>query len=182
MHCFVMVLSIHGNARCVSSAAGIRKADRGAIKAVFFNETTLSQYKCVGCATFSSCSILLHTYSANTTFTDSLTEKMQIASPTSPIFFEAPSRSPTVMQEQVTKIDTLDQLQTAEQVLLLDKIDELRNKGLSHHGISLPQLIVCGDQSSGKSSLLEGLTRLRFPTDDSKCLPYRIESRQLLIS
>jgi GTP1/Obg family GTP-binding protein len=86
------------------------------------------------------------------------------------------------MQEQVTKVDTLDQLQTAEQVLLLDKIDELRNKGLSHHGISLPQLIVCGDQSSGKSSLLEGLTRLRFPTDDSKYPPYRVDCRQLLIS
>jgi GTP-binding protein EngB required for normal cell division len=60
---------------------------------------------------------------------------------------------------------TLDQLQTTEQVALLDTIDELRSQGLGHHGISLPQLIVCGDQSSGKSSLLEGLTRLRFPTD-----------------
>jgi len=103
-------------------------------------------------------------------------------SPTTPIFFEAPSRSPTVAKEQIAEVDTLDQLQTAEQVLLLDKIDELRNKGLSHHGINLPQLIVCGDQSSGKSSLLEGLTRLRFPTDDSKYLTNNLEAQYLLTS
>lgn len=58
---------------------------------------------------------------------------------------------------------SLDQLQTPEQVELLDAVDKLRSQGLGHYNISLPQLIVCGDQSSGKSSLLEGLTRLRFP-------------------
>lgn len=60
--------------------------------------------------------------------------------------------------------NTLEQLQTPEQRVLMDTIDELRCQGLGHHGIDLPQLIVCGDQSCGKSSLLEGLTRLRFPT------------------
>tara|TARA_R110002003_G_scaffold126_39_gene11772 strand:- start:124 stop:2058 length:1935 start_codon:yes stop_codon:yes gene_type:complete len=70
---------------------------------------------------------------------------------------------------------TFDQLQTPEQVLLLDTIDELRNQGLDHHGISLPQLIVCGDQSSGKSSLLEGLTRLRFPIHDEQCTTFATE-------
>lgn len=95
-------------------------------------------------------------------------ETMQSTSPSSPVFFEAASQDFASRMQQTTETGTLDQLQTQEQVLLLDKIDELRDKGLSHHGISLPQLIVCGDQSSGKSSLLEGLTRLRFPTDDSK--------------
>jgi GTPase SAR1 family protein len=71
------------------------------------------------------------------------------------------------MAQRPTEGDTLDQLQTPEQVALLDTIDELRSQGLGHHGISLPQLIVCGDQSSGKSSLLEGLTRLRFPVKDN---------------
>jgi ribosome biogenesis GTPase A len=93
---------------------------------------------------------------------------MQVTSPSSPVFFEASSTRTTILKDaHATEPNTLDQLQTAEQVLLLDKIDELRNKGLSHHGISLPQLIVCGDQSSGKSSLLQRLTRLRFPIDGS---------------
>jgi GTPase SAR1 family protein len=74
-----------------------------------------------------------------------------------------------------TEGDTLDQLQSPKQVALLDTIDELRNQGLGHHGINLPQLIVCGDQSSGKSSLLEGLTRLRFPTDADICTVFATE-------
>jgi GTPase SAR1 family protein len=71
--------------------------------------------------------------------------------------------------------DSLDQLQSPEQVELLDAIDKLRNQGLGHHNISLPQLIVCGDQSSGKSSVLEGLTRLRFPTRDGLCTTFATE-------
>ncbi|KAJ4301309.1 hypothetical protein N0V90_003400 [Kalmusia sp. IMI 367209] len=71
--------------------------------------------------------------------------------------------------------DSLDQLQSPEQVELLDAIDKLRNQGLGHYDISLPQLIVCGDQSSGKSSVLEGLTRLRFPTKDGLCTTFATE-------
>jgi hypothetical protein len=71
--------------------------------------------------------------------------------------------------------DTLDQLQTPQQIELLDTIDELRNQGLRHHGISLPQLVVCSDQSSGKSSLLEGLTRLRFPAKVGCCTKFATE-------
>jgi hypothetical protein len=71
--------------------------------------------------------------------------------------------------------DSLDQLQTPEQVELLDAIDKLRDQGLDHHNISLPQLIVCGEQSSGKSSVLEGLTRLRFPTQDGLCTTFATE-------
>ncbi|KAF1946345.1 dynamin-1 [Clathrospora elynae] len=93
--------------------------------------------------------------------------------PTSPVFFEATSRTNTMAHTPET--NTLDQLQTPQQVELLDQIDELRNQGLGHHGISLPQLIVCGDQSSGKSSLLEGLTRLRFPTKEGMCTTFATE-------
>lgn len=70
---------------------------------------------------------------------------------------------------------SLEQLQSPEQVELLDAIDKLRNQGLGHYNISLPQLIVCGEQSSGKSSLLEGLTRLRFPTGDGLCTTFATE-------
>lgn len=74
-----------------------------------------------------------------------------------------------------TQPDSLDQLQSPEQIELLDSIDKLRNQGLGHYNISLPQLIVCGDQSSGKSSVLEGLTRLRFPTKERLCTTFATE-------
>ena len=50
----------------------------------------------------------------------------------------------------------------------LDKIDKLFACGVGDH-IDLPQLVVVGDQSSGKSSVLEGLTNLPFPRDSGLC-------------
>lgn len=52
--------------------------------------------------------------------------------------------------------------------LLLEKIDKLFACNVGEH-ISLPQLVVVGDQSSGKSSVLEGLTKLSFPRDSGLC-------------
>lgn len=51
---------------------------------------------------------------------------------------------------------------------LLDKIDKLFACGVGDY-IALPQLVVVGDQSSGKSSVLEGLTNLPFPRDSGLC-------------
>ena len=51
---------------------------------------------------------------------------------------------------------------------LLDKIDRLFACGVGEH-VPLPQLVVVGDQSSGKSSVLEGLTGLPFPRDSGLC-------------
>lgn len=51
---------------------------------------------------------------------------------------------------------------------LLDKIDKLFACNVGEY-IDLPQLVVVGDQSSGKSSVLEGLTRLPFPRDSGLC-------------
>ena len=79
------------------------------------------------------------------------------------------------MASQTSEPEPLEQLQSAEQVSLLDTIDNLRSLGLGRYDISLPQLIVCGDQSSGKSSVLEGLTRLRFPTKDTVCTTFATE-------
>ncbi|TPX69748.1 hypothetical protein SpCBS45565_g02165 [Spizellomyces sp. 'palustris'] len=56
----------------------------------------------------------------------------------------------------------------------LDKIDELRKLGLTAH-ISLPQIAVIGDQSSGKSSLLEYLSKITFPKDIEMCTTFATE-------
>ncbi|KAJ5186301.1 hypothetical protein N7449_011065 [Penicillium cf. viridicatum] len=51
---------------------------------------------------------------------------------------------------------------------LLEKIDKLFACNVGEY-VSLPQLVVVGDQSSGKSSVLEGLTKLNFPRDSGLC-------------
>lgn len=57
---------------------------------------------------------------------------------------------------------------------VLDIIDSLRSKGISRY-IDLPQIIVCGDQSSGKSSVLEAISGLSFPTKDALCTRFATE-------
>ncbi|KAJ5220002.1 hypothetical protein N7468_009206 [Penicillium chermesinum] len=51
---------------------------------------------------------------------------------------------------------------------LLEAIDKLFACNVGQY-INLPQLVVVGDQSSGKSSVLEGLTKLSFPRDSGLC-------------
>lgn len=51
---------------------------------------------------------------------------------------------------------------------LLRKIDRLFECNVGNY-IDLPQLVVVGDQSSGKSSVLEGITGLPFPRDSGLC-------------
>ncbi|CAG8057972.1 unnamed protein product [Penicillium nalgiovense] len=51
---------------------------------------------------------------------------------------------------------------------LLGKIDQLFACNIGEY-IDLPQLVVVGDQSSGKSSVLEGLTKLSFPRNSGLC-------------
>ncbi|KAF2736480.1 dynamin GTPase [Polyplosphaeria fusca] len=51
---------------------------------------------------------------------------------------------------------------------LLDKIDRLFECNVGEL-VSLPQIVVVGDQSSGKSSVLEGLTGLPFPRESGLC-------------
>ena len=52
--------------------------------------------------------------------------------------------------------------------ILLEKIDRLFVQGVGEY-IALPQIVVVGDQSSGKSSVLEGLTDLPFPRNNELC-------------
>lgn len=73
----------------------------------------------------------------------------------------------------------------------LEKIDKLFACNAKEY-IDLPQLVVVGDQSSGKSSILEGLTKLTFPRDSGLCTRFAtqvifrrdrtLKSREILAS
>ena len=56
----------------------------------------------------------------------------------------------------------ISQLQSDDQTELLTAIDRLRRENIDAE-ISIPQIVVCGDQSSGKSSVLEAIANVRFP-------------------
>lgn len=65
-------------------------------------------------------------------------------------------------------------LQTREQMELLNIVDSLRAEGLGEI-TALPQLIVCGDQSSGKSSVLEAISGIPFPRKENTCTRFATE-------
>lgn len=67
-----------------------------------------------------------------------------------------------------------ESLQSKDHKDLLDVIDKLRSRGISRY-IDLPQIIVCGDQSSGKSSAMEAISGLSFPTKDILCTRFATE-------
>ncbi|OTA03999.1 dynamin family protein [Trichoderma parareesei] len=58
--------------------------------------------------------------------------------------------------------------------VFLDKIDKLRELNISKD-VPLPQMVVVGDQSSGKSSVLESLTGFQFPRAATLCTRHATE-------
>jgi GTP-binding protein EngB required for normal cell division len=54
---------------------------------------------------------------------------------------------------------------------IMDEIDKLREAGVDQL-VELPQIIVVGDQSAGKSSVLEALTEVYFPRASTKCTKF----------
>jgi hypothetical protein len=52
---------------------------------------------------------------------------------------------------------------------LLDVVDRLRNLDITKEGIELPSIVVVGDQSSGKSSVLESLAGIKLPRGQGIC-------------
>lgn len=75
----------------------------------------------------------------------------------------------------VVGLDTsaLQEIQNRQKELL-DIIDSLRDQDIGRY-VELPQIIVVGDQSSGKSSVLEAISRVRFPSKSGLCTRFATE-------
>ncbi|KAF2708220.1 dynamin family protein-like protein [Pleomassaria siparia CBS 279.74] len=84
-----------------------------------------------------------------------------------------PSPEPPLDPEGVTT-DSLEALQSDGQRRILDIVDQLRRQGLNSL-VELPQLVVVGDQSSGKSSVLEAITEIPFPRKENLCTRFATE-------
>lgn len=82
------------------------------------------------------------------------------------IILETRPQIPKMSRRQ--NFSNLEALDSAARSQLFDIIDKFRELNISED-ISLPQLVVVGDQSSGKSSLLEGLTEISFPVASDLC-------------
>lgn len=76
--------------------------------------------------------------------------------------------------EAMMATESLVGLQSIEQRDLMNLVDRLRRAGLSSV-LQLPQIVVCGDQSSGKSSVLEAITEIPFPRKENLCTRFATE-------
>ncbi|KAF7557990.1 hypothetical protein G7Z17_g228 [Cylindrodendrum hubeiense] len=77
------------------------------------------------------------------------------------------------MGDVLLDTDAVSQL-GQDQKKLLDSIDSLRSLGVGKL-VNLPQIIVVGDQSAGKSSVLEAISRVRFPVKGGLCTRFATE-------
>ncbi|KAF1963020.1 hypothetical protein CC80DRAFT_499318 [Byssothecium circinans] len=82
--------------------------------------------------------------------------------------------APTGIDTDAVTTSSLKALQSEDQRKVMDIVDKLRRTGLSGI-VELPQLVVCGDQSSGKSSVLEAITEIPFPRKENLCTRFATE-------
>uniref|UniRef100_A0A0D2XUE6 GED domain-containing protein n=1 Tax=Fusarium oxysporum (strain Fo5176) TaxID=660025 RepID=A0A0D2XUE6_FUSOF len=86
--------------------------------------------------------------------------------------------SPRPRDDSNQEIMPEDPFDSQHNRILFDAIDALQSFGAGD--LRIPQLIIVGGQSSGKSSLLQSLTGIPFPVDSGCCtrFPTRIVSRR----
>ncbi|KAF1830354.1 hypothetical protein BDW02DRAFT_601747 [Decorospora gaudefroyi] len=87
---------------------------------------------------------------------------------------DIPVVTPVSIDPDSVTTSSLQALQSEDQRKVMDIVDKLRRTGLSGV-VELPQLIVCGDQSSGKSSVLEAITEIPFPRKENLCTRFATE-------
>jgi hypothetical protein len=68
--------------------------------------------------------------------------------------------------------EALSRLSSEDQLALLDSIDRLRLQGINNY-VSLPQIIVCGDQSSGKALFSRPSRAFPFPSRETCALAFQ---------
>ncbi|KAG8409302.1 hypothetical protein J3459_017609 [Metarhizium acridum] len=66
------------------------------------------------------------------------------------------------------------ELQSEDHRDLLDTFGRLRSGGICKH-VELPEIIVCGGRSAGKSSVLEAISGISFLTEDNACTRFTTE-------
>ncbi|KAF2272877.1 putative dynamin GTPase [Westerdykella ornata] len=94
--------------------------------------------------------------------------------PADSLFIADPLMAPTSIKRNSLTTTAFKALQTDDERSVLDIVDKLRRSGLNST-IELPQLVVCGDQSSGKSSVLEAITEIPFPRKENLCTRFATE-------
>ncbi|THV45984.1 hypothetical protein BGAL_0430g00090 [Botrytis galanthina] len=77
--------------------------------------------------------------------------------------------------ENLSSVIVPEHLGNEDTMIKLGFIDELKKLFAINELLNLPQLVVIGDQSSGKSSVLQAITRLSFPVDDGLCTRFPTE-------
>ncbi|KAF8245531.1 P-loop containing nucleoside triphosphate hydrolase protein [Wilcoxina mikolae CBS 423.85] len=68
----------------------------------------------------------------------------------------------------------IQELGSEEQTSIINLIESVRESGVSKH-IHLPQLVICGDQSSGKSTVMQAITEIPFPHSTGQCTKFATE-------
>ncbi|KAE8160144.1 P-loop containing nucleoside triphosphate hydrolase protein [Aspergillus tamarii] len=87
---------------------------------------------------------------------------------------ESPNFSTDVTaQESPSKMRSLEnkaiQVIARDMKALVRKIQDLRHIGIEDNRIALPKICVIGDQSTGKSSLIEGMSEIKVPRSAGTC-------------
>lgn len=78
----------------------------------------------------------------------------------------------------VVDVNAMDSLETIGQGMaeLYEAIRDLANLGIERSDIPVPKIVVVGDQSAGKSSLVEAMSEIRVPRDAGTCTRVRFHA------